>query len=190
MPTWSNPGHDGRVDYAEISGVQGASGEGAGGARQDRGDDRDPTLTSQYGDLPHQRGGAEPLRVEPTVAANLPRRADYPLHGPRREVSLPDVRDYEDSRKESRQTDSAIRQGATGGPLLLFFSPMLPVAESPLRRENHGGTSRRYKGRVQRLIRRAAAATPAPRGADSPTPTRKYGNIRRGASHRLRVRPR
>ena len=91
MPIWSNPGHDGRVDYAEISGVQGASGEGAGGARPDRGDDRDPALTSQCRDLSHQRGGAEPLRIEPTVAADLPRRADYPLHNPRREVSLPDV---------------------------------------------------------------------------------------------------
>lgn len=51
------------------------------------------------------------------------RRADYPLHDTRREVSLPDVRDCEDSRKESRQADSAIRQGATGNPLLLFFQP-------------------------------------------------------------------
>ena len=45
------------------------------------------------------------------------------IPNPRREVSLPDVRDCEDSRKESRQTDSAIRRGATGGPLLLFFQP-------------------------------------------------------------------
>lgn len=82
------------------------------------------------------------------------------------------------------------RQGATGGPLLLFFSSTTPIAESPLRKGNPGGISRWYKGHVRRLIRRAAATTPAPKGADSPTPTRKYGNIRRDASHRLRVRPR
>lgn len=190
MPIWSNPGHDGRVDYAEISGVQGASGEGAGGTRPDRGDDRDPALTSQCRDLSHQRGGAEPLRIEPTVAADLPRRADYPLHGPRREVSLPDVRDCEDSRKESRQTNPAIRQGATGNPLLLFFSPTTPAVGSSLRRENRGGISRRYKDRVRRLVQRAAATTPAPKAADSPTPTRKYDNNRRGASRRLRAQPR
>lgn len=65
MPIWSKPGHDGRVNYAEISGVQGASGEGAGGAREDRGDDRDPALTAPCGDPSDRRGGAEPLRIEP-----------------------------------------------------------------------------------------------------------------------------
>ena len=69
-----------------------------------------------------------------------------------------------------------------------FFSPSPPAVGSLLRRENRGGISRRYKGRARRLIRRVAAATPAPKATDSPTPIRKYGNIRKGASRRLRVR--
>lgn len=57
------------------------------------------------------------------------RRADYPLHDPRREVSLPDVRDCEDSRKESRQTNSAIRQGATAARCSCFSVQRLQLSD-------------------------------------------------------------